>query len=302
MEWTQNVSLGQWIAERTSGRLSGRVDDLIPRGFDAYARIFHPMPTWSGEDDAAAEQTTWVETAADFGTTMDPLAQSTTLRRMTDPWSSQSVVAPSNKTYGVPEQGTLPNLPQVAGLLRNHTTTPNSCVAAIWEGWGGLASGGGRGFLVIIPSEPTLLGRTVARVANRALRFGDWARGLLHSRRSHRLGTGILPADVATGPRFEMPDRNYYLARLSLDELTADDWEQRVLWADPPFVHTPSLLWPDDRAWALATEIDFDTTLVGGSHALIQALTSSRGIEALEVPGDADLGFPWSHPRAMDLP
>jgi hypothetical protein len=32
---------------------------------------------------------------------------------------------------------------------------------------------------------------------------------------------------------------------------------------------SPTYWWPDDRAWIVASEIDFDYTCIGGSRALI---------------------------------
>jgi hypothetical protein len=54
---------------------------------------------------------------------------------------------------------------------------------------------------------------------------------------------------------------------------------------------TPNLWWPHDRAWFVATEIDFDSTLVGGSHALIDALLANDALEALEITLDTRLDW-----------
>lgn len=35
---------------------------------------------------------------------------------------------------------------------------------------------------------------------------------------------------------------------------------------------TPSLWWPDDRTWCVATEIDFRWTYVGGSQVCINEI------------------------------
>jgi hypothetical protein len=43
-----------------------------------------------------------------------------------------------------------------------------------------------------------------------------------------------------------------------------------------------------DQAWCIASEIDFDSTVVGGSRYLIDAILAS-GLEALAVPEDGDL-------------
>ncbi|MEX5235249.1 hypothetical protein RCG96_05590 [Kocuria sp. CPCC 205236] len=39
----------------------------------------------------------------------------------------------------------------------------------------------------------------------------------------------------------------------------------------------------------LATEIDFDSTLVAGTRALVRELMQTSGLEVLSIPTDADL-------------
>lgn len=51
----------------------------------------------------------------------------------------------------------------------------------------------------------------------------------------------------------------------------------------------PSLIWPEDRAWFVASEVDFDSTLIGGSRALIDALLASPDLEVLEVDSEVSL-------------
>jgi len=209
MEWTQDVSLGQWIIEGTSGSLGNDIADLVPRGFDAYAKILHPE-----------------------------------------------------------EVGILPILPQAVRLLMEYTSTPTNATAAIWEGWGGLASSGGQASLMLA-NQSTFLTQVCLALQR------QWLHVLSQFRPPPQLGTGILPADVAAGPKLEMPDRAYYLVRLDLHDLATYGWEDRVLWADPPLTRTPSLLWPDDHAWVLATEIDLDWTVIAGSCGLVEDLIRS---------------------------
>ncbi len=47
---------------------------------------------------------------------------------------------------------------------------------------------------------------------------------------------------------------------------------------------SPNLCWPEDRAWFVATEIDFDSTLVAGTRDLVDDLLAHDVLEALEVP------------------
>jgi len=52
---------------------------------------------------------------------------------------------------------------------------------------------------------------------------------------------------------------------------------------------SPPELWPDDHAWVLATEIDFDSTLIAGTTELIETLLQTPGIEVLQIQPGADL-------------
>lgn len=55
---------------------------------------------------------------------------------------------------------------------------------------------------------------------------------------------------------------------------------------------TANLVWPDDRAWCLATEIDSEVTYVGGSEELIAAVLGSEELETRAVSPKARLlGF-----------
>jgi hypothetical protein len=50
-----------------------------------------------------------------------------------------------------------------------------------------------------------------------------------------------------------------------------------------PAEQSPSLWWPDDRAWCVASEIDFCSTYVGGSPALIERVLGDDRLEAIPV-------------------
>ncbi|MHB1929121.1 MAG: hypothetical protein ACYDEN_02970 [Acidimicrobiales bacterium] len=46
-------------------------------------------------------------------------------------------------------------------------------------------------------------------------------------------------------------------------------------WAD--------LWWPEDRSWLLAGDTDLDSTYLGASQALVDAVVACPGLEALQV-------------------
>jgi hypothetical protein len=78
-------------------------------------------------------------------------------------------------------------------------------------------------------------------------------------------------------PTFELPGRAYYLARGPLAAV-----EQSA--AARSTCNVPcSLWWPDDNAWCVATDIDLDSTYVGGSSACIEELLEDPELEAAQV-------------------
>lgn len=54
---------------------------------------------------------------------------------------------------------------------------------------------------------------------------------------------------------------------------------------------SPQLVWPVSRAWFVASEIDFDSTLVGGDENLIAAVLASPQLEAWRIGRNARLTF-----------
>jgi hypothetical protein len=59
--------------------------------------------------------------------------------------------------------------------------------------------------------------------------------------------------------------------------------------ADRFLPQSPNLFWPADRAWCVASEIDFDSTLVGGTTELIQAILRGPAFDSWPVQPDDSL-------------
>lgn len=50
---------------------------------------------------------------------------------------------------------------------------------------------------------------------------------------------------------------------------------------------SPSLIWPTGNSWCVATEVDFDSTLIAGDQHLIDAVLGAEDLEAMPIrPGD----------------
>lgn len=91
-------------------------------------------------------------------------------------------------------------------------------------------------------------------------------------------------------PRFELPGREYFLVKGPIQ--VAD----RLI-TSPHWIRIgPSLWWPEDRAWCVATEIDFRWTYVGASTECLEQLEGESTLEALRTQPEhrGDVGSDWS--------
>jgi hypothetical protein len=86
------------------------------------------------------------------------------------------------------------------------------------------------------------------------------------------------PPEVIDGPRVRLPQRDYLLLEGPLD--AAGEVAMGI------FPQSPNLFWPDDRSWCVATEIDLDSSYLGGSAALVRDVLADDRLEAVPVSVD----------------
>ncbi|WFR66198.1 hypothetical protein P9139_14540 [Curtobacterium flaccumfaciens] len=178
----------------------------------------------------------------------------------------------------LPEEGWFD--PAQLAALTEHlavaTTSPLDVVAAIWEGWGDL-NGGSTLAVGWQGGSPNATERAELREYGARMAA------------EHRVQQAALRASLA-GPRLHLPHRAYIVLGMALPELADPSWmgDARVgMYLDVG--HTPQLLWPEDHAWVVATEIDTDSTIVAGSQQLIASVLADRRLEAFEVGPDSVL-------------
>jgi len=233
-----DVSAGRWVVERTTGPWL-QVGSLLPGGFAAYARIFHPAYRWTSDRDAAGEgskavrspdgtlrwniDVPWAEVAAANGRVAHPAMDWVTI-------TGSERYLHGDRQPGVwdeePREGSLPpdQSRKLISLLRSHTATPAHCWFALWDGFGNIA----------VPRDATRL--------------------LMPNR----------PMVMFSGPITGW-----------VTHQEGDLFEQ-----------SPSLWWPEDRAWCVATDVDLMTTYLGASQACVRELTRSDGLEAMPITLD----------------
>jgi hypothetical protein len=92
-------------------------------------------------------------------------------------------------------------------------------------------------------------------------------------------GYGNMAAHLRTAPMIEMPNRRMLLLRGPLR--AAGTAFSHATWPE-----SASLWWPDDRTWCVATDIDLQSTYVGGSAACIGAVLAKQRMETYPVSVD----------------
>lgn len=246
------VAVGAWIAPRLCG-FGGRVCCIVPAGFAGYARVLHPPVGANGD------VTSWARVCELTGRIAHHLMQ---WRAISTAPQTPGRTRASSWPGGDPEVGNVPPavLADVLEILAGFTGDPGDCYHAVWDGWGWL-HGGGTVVIAYQDSEPR--------------RFGAPPPVL-----------PALPEEVLAGPRLSHPGRDYLLFRgplqaaMNIGHQVTDDWREP---------QSPSLLWPADRSWLLATEVDFDSTLIGGSTDLVAELLQATRLEAWPVGVEDDL-------------
>jgi hypothetical protein len=319
---------GNWLVPLVQD-LWAQVGGVAGRGFPAYVRILHPVPAqrddlsatdeWGIHPTAEETRWRWADVAARTGGTMHRLVQ---WMAMTGHDFSDRIRFENGWTVTSPEQGYFdPDL--LAGLtedLRPPTNTPDDLVAGIWDGWGELHRGSAIYSSFQRPavahgnvetespshrkqepasapdsSDPEEIAR---RCRGASLRHAR--QQALRRKTARRRG---LPApDVHTaadqGPVLELPGRDYILFATDLDTLGDPTWPTRadIGWDDggiglPVSGPMPQLIWPEDHAWVLASEIDWDSTILAGPRDLVGAVLADDRFETFEV--DVDDSLAW---------
>lgn len=256
LSFVKNPSVADWIAPRL-GPFGGRVGSVVPRGFPAYARVLHPVADHDGEP------ATWSGVCAKTGRVAHALMQWQSI-------SSPRVEDGSGRSAsgGMPWDGDEPlvgelapqTLAELCRLIVGHSNPVLECFFALWEGWGWIPGGESMSVLRASQWEP---GTTRPPAAAVPPAFGE---------------------EVMSGRRLHHPGRDYLLfsgpleAAMDLGHWLHQDW----------FVpQPPSIIWPTDNSWCVATEVDFDSTLIAGDNDLIDAVLGAGELEATPIePGD----------------
>lgn len=285
----RDVEVARWVQDGLAD--SACVAANVPPIFDAYARILHPatrsVPT--GETDAwgspqlATHEITWAQAAELLG---DRVGQTQPYTAWLGRFGEQQVVLPDGGSIDEPHAGDIPLslLTALAELLVDEHGDAE-VLAAVWEGSGLDPGGSGAIFFSwdddeLTPSQRKLREAELQSEAHAAHLASVDPEIRLAMERQEVLGL----------PR-EHQGRGHVLLRGWLGSFSDPVWVERAgLGWRPDCLYpgrTPNLLWPCEPHgapdWMVATDLDLDVTLVGGSGHLIGRVLAHPSFEAERV-------------------
>lgn len=94
------------------------------------------------------------------------------------------------------------------------------------------------------------------------------------------LWDGWSSIDIASQPRFEVPNRDYFLFRGSLADYANWSSDDPILWpyGDSP---DPAFIWPADRAWCITNDVDPHFATVAGSAEAVDRVLAETAIDTV---------------------
>lgn len=268
MRMLTDVSRGQWLIDR-AGKWA-TVSGVAGTGFEAYARILHPIPVsrWDEENRRISEETTWSwkQVAERLGRR---LHSRTEWMELTDGESLLNRPDADGWRIGQSLEGWFDPelLARLTVHLREATATPDDLTLAFWEGF---AQFSGAVTYLTLTGDDGGAGRRDALA-----RLSPEFREIYDSR-----------------IRMHYPGRDFLLAGSDLDELSDPAWPYAagIGWSGGRFPGpSPQLIWPADHAWVVASEIDWDFTILAGPRELIDAVLADPVFEVFRA-------YPNRHP------
>ncbi|WP_306233764.1 hypothetical protein [Agrococcus beijingensis] len=294
-----DVSSARWVQAALADL--GSIAAVVPPIFEAYARILHPatLETPTGETDAwgtpvyGSRQISWAEAAVLIGDRLgEPQPWSVWLRRFGEigrdlPDGSRLTerhALPDGSRIGEPHDGDIPRplLATLASLLLEEHGDAE-VLSAVWEGRE-LDPRGSSAFAAFPAGTSWWVRRRETRrlqAEHRAEQVAAVDPEVLAAMRAQRV-LGL--------PR-EQQGRGHVLLRSPLSVFLDPRWVETagLGWRhDRPYPgRTPNAIWPVEPhaapAWFVATDLDLDVTLVGGSARLIDRILGHPAIEAERI-------------------
>ncbi|MFT3865861.1 MAG: hypothetical protein QM729_16470 [Solirubrobacterales bacterium] len=257
------------------------VRNQIPQCFESYLRILHPA------SDADDRKTRWSEVARRNGRKIHPEVQWHCLVGSPDPMQA-----------GEHWHGVVPAFGEMSGqeldalcvFLQRNTTTPDNCILGLStiHGWVTPLTGG-ESLLTLPYRQFALFSGPLKSAGELGLSDHVGAHSPRSSVAERHSGLRVVPSARDSERHQATPETP------PADNPDAPRPSPGLQYLNGIRGQAPNLMWPDDRAWCVVSEMDFDSTLVGGCRQLIEELLSTSELECLSIDPGASLGEDADH-------
>lgn len=165
-------------------------------------------------------------------------------------------------------------------VLRQHTRAAGDCYFCLWDGWGADIDG----------DDGVSITTTLEADAGRSPEFYHDAQDQTRAERSEPRMAPAFPPSVLSGPKVVIPNRAYFLFHGTLSEF--GDWGAADMSPGRPrdYMPDPAFVWPADRTWCIANDVDTHYAGIGGNPTAIDQLFSHLRLDV--VPADPRIEIP----------
>lgn len=270
-------SAAAWILEAGADMRDPLVKHQIPARFETLVRVLHPA------FDVTGERISWGRLARERGGRLHPEVQWHCLLGTDDPVQVYELWKGERPAEGELEEFELGVLIDV---LQAHTATPENCFFGLStiHGW----------------VEDLVAGRRLFSLPYRQFgifqgpldRIGELGAASEDAAQESDTSPEAIGSDglrLIRSDRGLEGDANPPEASPSTESLPQG--REQVARTRSTYGQAPNLLWPSDHAWCVATEMDFDSTLVAGSEVMTKVLLEMPGLECVRVARDDSLGW-----------
>lgn len=219
------------------------VGSRVPTRYSSYVRILHAA---SLLDERSV---TWASVAAQTGQRLEASTRWRDLIGSNELLDGEMRWTGVDPFPGPPTGVELRNLGET--LISISAGTDEPCCYGIWSGW--------------------------SMLAQRDMAIGAHPSSELRAKLGQRLGA--LNPSAISDPK-PLGDRYYRFGKARLGQVVCDtmgdELFQSLLWA-------PDVFWACDGSWFVHSDVELDSTLVGGSDRLCSAIVAQSDLEALPI-------------------
>ena len=251
-------SEGAWLKEAIGDRFGLAPADLLGPDFERYVQVRFPVDkAWINEKDGW----TW---GGEVPPWEDPFPELYDEAPSLDPADWEQVY---ERVGGL-------NPSQHSALLEHLARREGEIIAGFWHGYSGFTSG---------DDDDTFIERIGNRFRSAVSRLvapdapadddddDDLPDSQAIAEFERQANLRLLPKELRDGPTLELPHREYFLLRFR----SLADLANYLEWLEPYSWH-PNLVWPVDRRWAYAVEVDGGSLLLGCDAQLAETLIADQ--------------------------